>query len=526
MHYVARAHSIWQGKQPQDAFVPAGSGLADGLGNFAEYLFFLPSKLPLLSQLSFPNYFYVTLLFSSLIAILSCYSFFKYLTKSTTNSISLAIVFIFCSRFIDLNGLHFPEMPIFSRWPTPMLHYCLIFVLFRVILDKELRYRKIVGSLTFAFGFYLYLYTWQIMLAIFCAAIVMNLSRRNFLEIKQIAIVVCCGLALATPVLIDIVYLMLGQDENTLLEFAFRLEESRKPALGNMTAFLIFLLLFMSIIRRRFSLRILELIFIGSFTSVVVTNQQIFTGRLLQPGHFHWYFTVPVLFSALTIMFLSLSQSPRIGSLIAISLTLILGVNQTQVYSISRSEAKLQSEMALSQGQIQKLDGVVYTQNSAVLDQLATSYTGDLLWHPFGIYYEGSEKIASEATAFSAVWMGVESPIQLSPTEINCQNFDFDPCSTLRMLLGSVSGMDWWSYLGNKNPVQKNLLENESFLKDQLELASINPRAYFTKIVSSYRVKSIITSEPATQYQRELMGQNWKLNSSDGRFWIYREITS
>ena len=526
MHYIARAHSIWLGKKPQDSFVPSESELADGLGNFAEYLFFLPSRLPLLDQLNFPAYFYSVLVFSTLIALMSCYSFFKYLTTSRINSISLSIMFIFCSQFIDLSGLHFPAMPIFSRWPTPMLHYFLIFVLLRVILDKELRYRKIVGSLSLAFGFYLYLYTWQLMLALICAALVMNFFRRNILEIKQIAIIVGFGSTLATPMLIGIADLMLGDRENTLLEFAFRLEETHAPSLGKMTTLLIILLLFMSIMRSRFSLRILDFVFICTLGSVVVSNQQIVTGKLLQPGHFHWYFTAPMLFSIVTIMILSLRKLRRVNCLTAIFLALILSVNQLQVYSTARSEAQLQSRIALSPSQIQRLDDVVFTQNSAVLDQLATSYSGDLLWHSFGIYYEGSEKMASEAVIFSSVWMGAESPIDFSAAEINCPSFDSDPCSTLRMILGSVSGMDWWSYLENRSPVQKSLLNNDSFLKDQLYLAAENPKKYFTKVVSNYGVKSIITSEPATEYQKELMGKNWQLESNDGRFWIYREITS
>jgi hypothetical protein len=169
---------------------------------------------------------------------------------------------------------------------------------------------------------------------------------------------------------------------------------------------------------------------------------------------------------------------------------------------------------------------VVFTQDSAVLDQLATGYSGDLYWHSFGIYYGGSRHIANEFVAFTSVWMGDESPIRLKPLGINCLTFETDPCSTSRMLLGSESEVGWWKYLENGSPVEDSLYSQGSSLSHELRTAGNNPAEYFTRVIDRRNIQTIVTGGPLSTNQRILLGNRWTLISKNAKFWIYSRINS
>lgn len=522
MHYVARAHSIWQGKSPQDAFVLTNTGLEDGLGNFAEYLLFLPGRLLFSKQLDFVLYFYMVIIFSSLISLASAHYFFRFLTSSRLKAVSLTITFIFGSQFIDSNGIYFPGMPLFNRWPTPMLHYFLLFILFRVLIDTEFRNRKIIGSIVFALSFYIYFYSWQIIIALSCAAVILNILQRNSKEVKEISVIIGTGVFLASPIIFRLISLLMTEDEDSLLEFAFRLQESRVPTLNTMNALILVFMLTVLKMRHKFSLKAIKFVILCAATATAISNQQVLTGKLLQPGHFHWYFVAPAFFSCAVLLLTSRLKARIPLTVLPGVLLFILSINQFQIYSIAESEAKVQSEHSLSKSQLSSLSGAVFTQSSSVLDQLVTSYEHDVYWHPFGIYYKGSTDIASEAVAFMAVWMGSESPIEISSLNIGCSEYYTDPCSTLRMLIGSKSEKDWWTYLKEGSPVNETLLDYESALIENLDLATVDKKQFFDHVVSRGKIQTIITTEPATLEQKKLMGTGWKLVNSDGRFWIYR----
>jgi len=526
MHYVARAFSIWKGKHPSEAFVPRETELTDGLGNYAELALFIPSKFPVFDNLNFASYFYILVCFSSLVALAASYFFFKFLTNSRSDACVITIVFIYFSQSLDLNGINFPTMPIFNRWPTPMLHYLGLFILLRALIDKSFGYRKVIASISLAFGFYLYVYTWQVMIAIIFSALLTNLINRDFREIKELAIILFAGVALGFPTILGIANLLIEDRSDGLLEFAFRQENSRTVIIDKMGILLAIIALVAFTLRHRMPSKVSYLFYLLAITAFVVSNQQIVTGKILQPGHFHWYFVAPAMFSCLTILLLSLFKNGNLKIAMTISLIFILGFNQLHSLGISRIESQAQSSSALTSQQVAALRGVVFTQDSAVLDQLATGYSGDLYWHSFGIYYGGSRDIANEFVAFSSVWMGDESPIRLKPLGINCLTFETDPCSTSRMLLGSESDVGWWKYLENGSPVEDSLYSQGSSLSHELRAAGNSPAEYFSRVIDRRNIQTIITGGPLSVDQRILLGNRWTLISKNAKFWIYSQINS
>jgi len=526
MHYVARAHAIWQGKSPFSAFTPTNSGLKDGLGNFAEYLFFLPSKLLFVNRIPFADYFYLVLVISSFLSLAACFYFFKFLVGSRTRAASLTLVFIYFSQFIDLSGIHYPTVPIFNRWPTPVLHYLSFFVFLRILLDSKLRYRKLLGAVTFAFGFYLYLYSWQTLAALLTGAILINLAIRNISEVKALIIIALGGIFLAAPAVLGILQLVLSSRSDGLLQFVFRQQESNSPLLDKMSYLLCLIALIAWNQWGRTNHKVPQFISICALGGIIVSNQQVMTGKMLQPGHFHWYFIAPVFFSSALILSFRYLKSKRLNLFCTLLLITVFGINQIQVIPKSQEEARNQISSGLSSSQFESIQGVVFTQETAVLDQLATSYRDGLYWHPFGIYYSGSREIASESVAFSAIWLGAKSPIKFNPLRIHCMDFLFDPCSTARMLLGSETNMDWFQFIAAKSPVEQSLNKPDSYLSKSLRAASKNPNLYFTKVIEDRNIQTFILSEAASQAQEDLLGLNWKLMSSDGKFWIYTRFTS
>ncbi len=526
MHYVARAHAIWQGKNPAAAFISTASGIKDGLGNFAEYIFFLPSKLIGINRLPFPDYFYSVLFISSFLSLASCYYFFKFLTKSRIVGASVSLVFIYFSQFIDLSGIHFPGIPIFNRWPTPILHYFLIFLLLRILLDPNLRYRRVLGAFTFAFGFYLYLYSWQTLAALIAGAILISIVTRNSNEIKQLFVIALGGILLAMPAILEILQLVLSSRSEGLLQFVFRQEESRLPIKDKMSYLLVLFALVAWMRRKHTDQIILRFVFLCALAGLIVSNQQVLTGRVVQPGHFHWYFIAPALFGCAALMILQNLKFRKINLLAFLILIGIFGVNQVKALSIAQGEARTQITSGLSVGELKSLQGIVFTQDPSVLDQLASSYRDGLYWHPFGIYYTGSREVAEESVAFSAIWHGPRSPVQLTPLRISCVDFNLDPCSTARMLLGSETDMNWFQFVAKGNPIQQSLSNPDSNLAKSLRAASVDPSLYFRTVIADRNIETFVLTEVASRSQQELLGSDWKLIKNSGKFWIYTKITS
>jgi hypothetical protein len=526
MHYVARAHAIWQGKNPAAAFISTTSGVKDGLGNFAEHIFFLPSKLIGINRLPFPDYFYSVLFISSFLSLASCYYFFKFLTKSRIVGASVALVFIYFSQFVDLSGVHFPVIPMFNRWPTPILHYFLIFLLLRILLDPNLRYRRILGAFTFAFGFYLYLYSWQTLTALIASAILISIVTRNSNEMKQLFIITLGGILLAMPAILGILQLVLSSRSEGLLRFVFRQEESHVPITDKMSYLLCLFALAAWIKRKHTNQIILRFVFLCALAGLIVSNQQVLTGKVIQPGHFHWYFIAPAFFSCAALMISQNLKIRKINLLALLILIGIFGINQVKALSIAQEEARTQITSGLSVSELESLQGTVFTQDPSVLDQLATSYKDGLYWHPFGIYYTGSRQVAEESVAFSAIWLGPRSPVQFTPLRISCFDFRLDPCSTARMLLGSETNMDWFQFVAKGNPIQQSLGSPDSKLAKSLRVASVDPNFYFRKVIADRNIQTFVLTEVATQDQQELLGPDWKLSKNTGKFWIYTKITS
>jgi hypothetical protein len=94
------------------------------------------------------------------------------------------------------------------------------------------------------------------------------------------------------------------------------------------------------------------------------------------------------------------------------------------------------------------------------------------------------------------------------------------------MLLGSETNMDWFQFIAAKSPVEQSLNKPDSYLSKSLRAASKNPNLYFTKVIEDRNIQTFILSEAASQAQEDLLGLNWKLMSSDGKFWIYTRFTS
>jgi len=87
-------------------------------------------------------------------------------------------------------------------------------------------------------------------------------------------------------------------DLNSFLEIN-KLENSRSLSLS--LSFLFMLALALISIALKFPTNIRRLFILIILTNFAVTNQQLVSGRILQPGHFHWYFTWPMLFMMLAI---------------------------------------------------------------------------------------------------------------------------------------------------------------------------------------------------------------------------------
>lgn len=288
----------------------------------------------------------------SFLLFLAIYSFIYLLFKEKLTAGACSTMIFFGMTLLSRHG---PEAEFlwFSRMLHPLISSLFFFAFLSVFwlfwdTSTRLSARKkwvfgVISALILGFSFYVYPYTWIFLYAFSGILIFISLSQKDWQKIKRIILVLLLSLLVAVPYFINF-YQMITHPN--YLEFQQRvgLAESRTPIVGYLLpSLLIFFLLFFARKCRERYFFCLALV----ITPFIVLNQQLITGKILHPSHWHGSYIRFLAIIFIIVIFLNGIKKERFKKMLA---ALIIGAGIWAGFTIqSSSYAKYEESFVKEQ---------------------------------------------------------------------------------------------------------------------------------------------------------------------------------
>ncbi|PLX27414.1 hypothetical protein C0583_03825 [Candidatus Parcubacteria bacterium] len=190
---------------------------------------------------------------------------------------------------------------VFSRIVNPFVVHPFfiisIILLFLFFKKNQLKYSIWFGVLL-GLNYYLFFYSWVYLLVVAFLLILYFVIYKKFDEVKKLA----CGLFLSFVLGVYYFYMMFKLAFFSFAEDAtagaLSLFESTHEIILSKYVFFIFLIFLVYLIYKKVRIKdvstsdIFLLLLISG--SIIVVNQQVLTGMLVEEGHFHWYINTPI----------------------------------------------------------------------------------------------------------------------------------------------------------------------------------------------------------------------------------------
>ena len=293
-HFNFGAIYYKDGKSDPYLFQPLGSIVVAFLGKL--FSLDLNSNL-LLFRIIFP-----------FIVFLLIYGFVFTLSKSKPAALTSAAVILLAESIISRSGIfsmlngEAPRMFIYiTRVVNPLMTFFFFFgflLCFSLFWTRGKWWWGLASTLMLGLTFYDYFYTWTFLYAFFGVSGLILLFKRNWKELKKIIIISIGGAILAIPYFLNIYRATQHPNYKEVGEI-FGLLKDRALTFGFTVPviFILFLIFFPRKWKEQYSFGLALVL-----APFIVLNQQIITGRLLQVGHYHWFFHTPLAIVILLIM--------------------------------------------------------------------------------------------------------------------------------------------------------------------------------------------------------------------------------
>lgn len=287
------------GKDQPYLFQPLGSIITAYTG---ELFSFNINNTLLLSRLVFP--FIVTILIYSFVFLIS-----RDKLAALTSTAILLLADSVLRPFGVMQILHGKLPDEFLRLSRPV-NPAMIYVFFFGFLVSFWYYYKnrtvrygILSAVLLGLNFYNYLYTWTYLYAFGGLLVLFHMYERQWKEVKKLSYVFFGALIVGIPYLINL-YKVTTYPTYEEVGARFGVVLTHMPLFVGFTVIIaIFAFLFFfpkkDTYEYYFNLALV-------LTPFITMNQQIITGKILQPNHYHWFFHKPVVIIVICIVIFSL----------------------------------------------------------------------------------------------------------------------------------------------------------------------------------------------------------------------------
>lgn len=264
-------------------------------------------------SLDINNTFLLSRLVLSFVVFFLIYGFVFLLSRDKLVALSSTAVLLLADSILSFSGLSVILRGVspdhFLRLARPVNPAMIYFFLFSFLASFWLFYREkkwvygIISGIILGLNFYAYFYTWTYLYAFGALLVLFLFVRSEWREAFRIGTVFLLGLIVAIPYFVNLYRASLFP---TFEELGYRsgIILTHQPlfiGFAVIAALAVFLLFFPKDDKGKYFFGLAILL-----TPLVTMNQQILTGKIIEPDHYHWFFHKPlgVIFVFMTIFYL------------------------------------------------------------------------------------------------------------------------------------------------------------------------------------------------------------------------------
>ncbi|MBI3633257.1 MAG: hypothetical protein HY226_03130 [Candidatus Vogelbacteria bacterium] len=293
--YLARGKEVLEHHSLGNSVLHEGKDGQDPYFSYAEKVMLAPvlilglqDKIDIVSIYNLYNF--VGVFFLLIVIYLFCFE----LSSDKQLSIIASLFVVGGYSIIYNKALFFDDFNMYGRQIYPYVSSIFFFshclFLLRSCKVRDLK-NDIIAGVIFGASFYIYFYTWTFIAASYFALIVVLILRREFGLSKRVFASFCLGVILGLYNVVSLFGFLRTSMGKQISYFAWS-STGHQPIFSKIgfITMIIFAINFWRLDDDKNRWFVLSLI----ITGWIALNQQILSGKMLQFGHYYWYFVVPV----------------------------------------------------------------------------------------------------------------------------------------------------------------------------------------------------------------------------------------
>ncbi len=292
--YTARAKEALEGNKLGNPLLQEDKNNQDLYFMYNERLLMAPLRLVGMQDVNVVTVYNIYNFIGIFVIILLIYFFVLQLSGDKLLAVISAVSVVGGYHIVYNKTLFYNDFNIYGRTMYPYISSLAFFAYLNALI-KSIKTKKIAHTiltgLLFGFLFYIYFYTWTFVLALNGALLLLYLIKRDRTRFKIMAGIMVIGFLVGLYNLIKI-SLFFSSEAGVQASYFFWSAYERAPIFSKIGAAALLLLGIFKYKKRQDPNIIL--IFALILAIWISLNQQILTGRILQIGHYYWYFIVPV----------------------------------------------------------------------------------------------------------------------------------------------------------------------------------------------------------------------------------------
>ena len=289
----------------------------------------------------------------------------------------------------------YTQFLLYSRPVNPELSSILFFAYLHILLsalrEKTKEWFVFLGAL-FGLSFYVYLYSYTFLFALNGIVFCISAAKREWNVAKGMLLATVAGLVIGLPAIINTILLYTHPYYKEMAALS-DIVASHRPIVSAVGVLVAIIFIWFARKQKDYP----DMPFLGALlvTSFVVINQQVLTGIIVQEGHYHWYFNIPIFILILTVVGYNLiaKRYHALGMFIAISVcaaafssALLVQVSSYQHWAPSTTMAqRFAPVLAWLKEKTPKESVIMANQD---LSELIPVYTSDnVVWESHAAFY-------------------------------------------------------------------------------------------------------------------------------------------
>lgn len=494
--YLTRANDVASRHTLGQPFLSTGKEHADPTFYKIEQVVMFPYTLfGLESHIGIVNWYNTLNTIGVFILTLLLYTLAFALSKNRLLAVAIASFVIGGHSIIFFKTLFYDGFNIYGRsifpYAASIPFFAFLFFLYRATIEKKQKLVPALGAGIFlGLLFYVYFYAWTFALAFLGCLFLISLISKNWVVLKSTIGIGIIGIGIAIPFLISFIQFFIGGDG---AQIAYYLRATYTHSFIMSIAGLATLTLFLFYVWRNPTDKNNPFLLACILAGWVALEQQILTGRVIEYGHYYWYFIVPL--SIIVGAYIGASLIPKKHVVYFASLLIVLAIvntvgGQYKSFFTTVSEKLHDQQYAEALSALNSLPyGVVLTGHGIEsFPILITIYTkNDLYFNPSALVYHTEETRLRESLL---VYLALNKKSRKDPIGYLQQSLEATSSSPYSSLYqdieGYASGFDYPTYM------RKLEEKNPELLQKRVEFLSALKTEYKEKVSSPTQLRTLL----------------------------------